>query len=884
MSLDKADVSGVHLSWTQVDRADYFLVYRSLQNDFDLAWQVAQIARTSDNTVLDTDVDFGIYYYLVKGCNAKGCFDSDTGVIAVEVTLEKTATTAIEQSTSQVSVSWQQVYLANHYKVLRGVTPHHKDASLLVTHYATTSLLDSQLQPATSYYYWVQSCTFSNRCSPYSEVASATTLPQASTPSSLESLSQALHKKNRPSLSVGLVSAPSLRAPTIIGLESSSNNQQDILWQAVENASYYEVYRGESADFASSVKVAENLYVLNFVSQNLKPATFYFYWVKACNHLVCSAPSAPQQARTWLGDQMRIAVYSDDNLTMVLDWHKSDEVHFYDIYVSDQGDDLAKAHKLISSKKTAYSYRVEKANHEYFYWIRSCDALGCSAFSPSGSAVSFILRSPQASLRREQHKLKLTWQQDDKASAYRLEFAHADSLQHREPLQLFAEKLSQEENGFVGYWFEPQLDYSQDYFFWLSSCNRIGCSKPTKLVFATPDAFKLNDTGVILAAQRLDSHLSSADASCLASTQMHTEDNHRQEDCHFGRDAMATSGNLAKQGRGFAGFDFSKLDEQGKIPEEQDSGSLWSCVKDHNTGLIWQVHSQDVHEISAASLGEIGSTNLEALVHKAQDQKLCGYSNWQVPSLLQLASLALIHASQGSPQIDRHFFPNTQTAKYLTSTFVSSHKDNKSLPLVFDFAYTPQSNIVSQASSGASVVVRLVALEEPLQPRSENHNQQEREYWLRPRFIDKPDGTILDRTTSLLWKSCLEAAAEGITENVCQAGERSDQFGNKEIDWQQALGLQFSQFAASKHWRLPNLKELLSLMTGDERPEQSFPIKLQGRFITTTPFVPQSPDAGPSLESPSTIFVVDFDNHTAYARDQEAGGFSVLLLREELLR
>ena len=872
-SLDKADVGGgVHLSWTQVDRADYFLVYRSLQSNFNLTSQVVEIARTSENTAIDTDVDFGTYYYLVKGCNHKDCFDSDTGAMPVEVTLEKTATTALAQSDSQVSVHWQQVSLAHHYEVLRGTTSVRADAELLVTHYSTTSLLDIQLQPATSYYYWVKSCTFSNKCSPYSEASSAMTLPQAPAPQSLESLSQALPRENRSSLSVGVVPASSLRAPEIIGLESSSKNQQDLLWQAVENASYYEVYRGESADFASSAKIAENLDVQNFLSTNLKPSTFYFYWVKACNNLVCSSPSVPQQARTSPDSQMSILVQSEKNLTMVLEWHKSDEADFYDVYVSDQGDDLAKAHKLISYAQTSYSYRVGKANHEYFYWVRSCDALGCSAFSPSGSAVSFVLRPPQARLKLKQHKLKLAWQQDDNATAYRLEFAQSDNVQHRQPLQLFAEKLSQEENGLLGYWFEARFDYKKDYFFWLSSCNRLGCSNPTKLVFATPDPFKLNDTGVILAAERLGLEQSLANAPCPARDRTSLGDNFWQEDCQLGRDAMAVSGSLKKQGKGFAGFDFSKIDEQGRMLEE-DSGSNWSCVKDHHTGLIWQ-SPQEVNQLPVASREEMEAKNLHALVQKAQQQKLCGQSNWQVPSLLQLTSLALIHASQDTPQIDGHFFPNTQQAQYLTSTFVYSHKEHTALPLVFDFGYKPQSPLVSQASLGASVVIRLVALDE--QPRPEI--EEEQQYWLQPRFIENQDAIILDRKTSLLWKSCLEVVTKDIAKHLCEGDVLSDSLENTQVNWQQALGLDFSQSATSKHWRLPNLKELLSLMSG-EKPEESFPIKLKGRFISTTPFVPQSPDARYSRELPSRIFVVDFDSYTAYSIDQEAGDFSVLLLR-----
>ena len=860
LEIDKADIAnGVHLSWEDVERADYFVIYRSQQSNFDLQSQVIQILSTNGNKAIDRSIDFGRYYYLLKGCNDYGCFESDSGAVAIDVTLEKTNFSQVQASESGINLSWQQVYLANRYQILRGTTPEQEDASLLVTNYATTSLIDSQLQASTKYFYWLRSCTYSNFCSPLSEAASAVSLASPAEPLQANAHSA----KDEQGKTKVIPSSPNI--PQITSLESSHHDQQDLAWRPVDNASHYEVYRGETEDFASSEKVAEVVDVLNFFSTNLVPATFYFYWVKACTPDVCSAPSMPKQARTALGKQLAIFVEASENLSMRVEWEDSLRGEFYDIYVSTRGNDLAKASKLISHQATSYSYRVNKAHHEYFYWVRACDALGCSAFSKPRSAVSYILQPPQASLQLENQKPKITWQEDKNATRYRLQFSGVDSFEAAEEL-VIPENASKQKNGFFSYSFEHEFDILKDSFFWLSSCNQLGCSSPTKLVFAKPDVFKLNDNGVIYSAQKLEYNQGSADVSCpsLEDTQ--------QEDCHFGRDAMAAFGNLAKQGSGFAGFDFSKINQQGEILEKQDqawsdignevAGSNWSCVKDYHTGLRWQSH-QGAHQTP------IASAHLDMLLQKARDEKLCGLSNWQVPSLLQLASLALVHSSEEIPQIDTNFFPHTQKASYLTSTFVASLDASQAIPLVVDFGHEQASHLVKPASSGASVFVRLVAFEETQVPQAKEHEQ-----WFALRFINQQDGSILDRTTSLSWKNCLEVATESMIRNSCSQEEAIHDFADKDINWQQALKFQ------SKPWRLPNLKELLSLMKSNASLEDSFPITLKGKFITSTPHVPVSRDAF-SNNQPSKIFLVDFDRHTAYAINQNTSGFSVLMVKDK---
>lgn len=108
------------------------------------------------------------------------------------------------------------------------------------------------------------------------------------------------------------------------------------------------------------------------------------------------------------------------------------------------------------------------------------------------------------------------------------------------------------------------------------------------------------------------------------------------------------------------------------------------------------------------------------------------------------------------------------------------------------------------------------------------------------RYRDNGDQTVTDLATGLIWKRC----PEGLSGTNCATGTPSA------FTWQQAL-----QYAASNApWRLPNKKELASLV------EQSCNTPaINRRFFPNTPwswFWSSSPSAGNSGDA----WGVYFDN------------------------
>ncbi|CCO47259.1 hypothetical protein VIBNISOn1_280028 [Vibrio nigripulchritudo SOn1] len=159
------------------------------------------------------------------------------------------------------------------------------------------------------------------------------------------------------------------------------------------------------------------------------------------------------------------------------------------------------------------------------------------------------------------------------------------------------------------------------------------------------------------------------------------------QDGHFGRDVLAKEGRLAKVGSGRAGFDFSKLDNEGNaLPV---SATEWDCVKDNHTGLIWQVKSDKtgLHDNTntytwynpdpTRNGGNEGLQNggycsgsdcdTKAYVEATNAAGYCGINTWSLPTFYQLISIADFGAEKNTAMIDTDFFPDTKDGTYWTS-------------------------------------------------------------------------------------------------------------------------------------------------------------------------------------------------------------------------
>ncbi len=224
------------------------------------------------------------------------------------------------------------------------------------------------------------------------------------------------------------------------------------------------------------------------------------------------------------------------------------------------------------------------------------------------------------------------------------------------------------------------LDNGTTYYFVVTAELSGDETGPSNEVSATPQetidvAGTLNDTGIDWCS---DGDHNELDCPPGVEEEFGRVEHYPGQDAEFGRDAAAREDNLSKVGEGAAGFDFTKLDEDGDdLPADADA---WSCVRDNHTGLIWEVktndgglrdaqHSYSLYasryennddrfegEKDGGDCYENSRCDTEGYVNAVNLKGLCGADDWRMPTLDELQSL--VHYGRSFPAIDQDYFPN----------------------------------------------------------------------------------------------------------------------------------------------------------------------------------------------------------------------------------
>ena len=205
-------------------------------------------------------------------------------------------------------------------------------------------------------------------------------------------------------------------------------------------------------------------------------------------------------------------------------------------------------------------------------------------------------------------------------------------------------------------------------------------------VFATfsAHAVGLNDTGQTLCYDAAGTVI-----SCTAPAGVATDDG------RYGRDAAAAAGALTKTGAGAAGFDFTKIANDGSaLAAGAALGSNptdWACTQDNVTGLMWEVKTTsglrssayiytwydsnsatnggNAGTVSGGTCLTAGRCDTEKFVQDVNAVNLCGHSDWRLPSLRELKTI--VHQGVANPSIDTTYFPNTVASLFWSaSTYI----------------------------------------------------------------------------------------------------------------------------------------------------------------------------------------------------------------------
>ncbi|TGK33804.1 DUF1566 domain-containing protein [Leptospira gomenensis] len=227
-------------------------------------------------------------------------------------------------------------------------------------------------------------------------------------------------------------------------------------------------------------------------------------------------------------------------------------------------------------------------------------------------------------------------------------------------------------------------------------------------------------------------------------------------------------------------------DYAGIAPSFQRVGAdpVQPVVYDKNTGLIWKLCRQGTNAVDCTALGATAMTYSNAVNSCAalNDTAYAGIRTWRLPDIRELFTLASY--DRDPPYIDVAVFPDGNNQVWSGS---------KSDPL----SSTPSRWTLNFSTGNNQSSFESVALGVRCVSGGE--------YPVRS-FIDRGDGTVFDQNTDLLWQKCMVGKAGDNCQNVVN---------DLSFSWQTALTNCDTLNLAGLHWRMPNVREYLSIVRYD---------------------------------------------------------------------
>jgi aryl carrier-like protein len=139
--------------------------------------------------------------------------------------------------------------------------------------------------------------------------------------------------------------------------------------------------------------------------------------------------------------------------------------------------------------------------------------------------------------------------------------------------------------------------------------------------------------------------------------------------------------------------------------------------------------------------------------------------------------------------------------------------------------------------------------------------------WLDNRYVDHKNGTVTDKITGLMWKQCSEGLSLSGSNCVNEEGKEDNP---TLYSWKQAIELTNTfEFAGKSDWRLPNIKELMSLVARNRRSGSS----INSTRFPNTPtdaYWSSSPSARHSQSSWKVTFNGGYHIYSPRHRDSKA--------------
>ena len=257
---------------------------------------------------------------------------------------------------------------------------------------------------------------------------------------------------------------------------------------------------------------------------------------------------------------------------------------------------------------------------------------------------------------------------------------------------------------------------------------------------------------------------------------------------------------------------------QGNAPSYtlNDNGT----VTDNNTGLIWAQTIDTNHDGKITAIDKM--TYDEGIVYTS-NLNLAGYSDWRLPSIKELYSLILFDGEDPSGLEGKGEFSIKPFINHQYFAFNSG--DTDAGERLIDAQYLSSTQYVSTTMHGDNTVFGVNFIDGRIKGYGmTNPRGNEKAFYVLAvrgnsdyginQFVANDNATVTDKATGLIWQ-----------QNDSRVG----------MDWPTALEYcKNLELAGSTNWRLPNVKELQSIVDYTKSPSTSNSAAIDSIFKTTS--------------------------------------------------
>ncbi len=333
-----SDLSNIAVSWPATANTTSYKAEYSINNG---GWSLLYNG-TAPNTSWGAPGD-GVYQFRASACNANGCSSPTTSnaVTIAHIPPPPASISVPANSTGAVAVSWPAATYATSYQV-----DHSSDGNWTNVWSGTNTSTTVSEGASSNWWYRVRACN-ANGCGGYATSGAVSVMRTPGT-------------------------------PTITGGGTSNTGAYTISWSAVSDGTSYNL--GESVNGGVFQRVQWNAATSWSVSGRGNGT--YAYQVQGCNDLSCGpwsnvttvtvslvppAPAAPTFTTTYHGPTKP---------TVLVKWTAQASATRYE---------LMENNTLVYNNSGLSYSSLQQPGVTLTYKVRACNAVGCSAYSPSNS-------------------------------------------------------------------------------------------------------------------------------------------------------------------------------------------------------------------------------------------------------------------------------------------------------------------------------------------------------------------------------------------------------------------------------------------------------------------------------------------------------------------